>query len=159
MGSGPVELAHRRPPTVWNWQTVGVRPTIVRSPFVVLLPLVLLTASACGGDDHCPGGDVQDPANRLPPGDSAAEVATWDESPGSSELSRNTQTYRFEDDVAVIGEEGVVVPLADDFSVDGCTRPEEVDDVEDLMQARFGATFYFDPVSGELIRAACNGCA
>lgn len=119
---------------------------------------MLVTASACGAEGDCPGGDVQDPPNRLSPADSAAEIATWSESPGSTEPSRNTNTFRFEDDVAVIGEEGVVVPLADDFTVDDCTRPEEVDDVEDLMQARFGATFYVDPVSGELARAACNGC-
>lgn len=126
---------------------------------LTLLSLVILTAFACGDDDHCPGGDVQDPANRLSPGDSAAEIATWDENPESSELSWNTQTYRFEDGVAVIGQEGVVVPLADGFSVEGCTWTEDVDDVEDLMQARFGATFFVDPVSGELVRAACNGCS
>ena len=130
----------------------------MRLRILALLPLVIVTASACGGDDHCPGGDVQDPVTRLSPGDSATEIATWDETPGSSELSWNTHTYRFEDGVAVIGEEGVVVPLADDFSVDGCTWDENADDVEDLMQARFGATFSVDPASGELLRAACNGC-
>lgn len=95
----------------------------------------------------------------LPTEESVESMTTWelDETTGLRTISTNQ--FRFDGDTAVIGEERVSVPIADDVTVEGCVTVDGPDVIEDLLAARFGATFYVDPASGQLVRATCNGCA
>mgnify|MGYP007007404951 FL=1 len=114
----------------------------------------------CGSADSlCPGGAVQRPVGpALSAEESAVSVATWelDETTGLRTISTNQ--FRFEGDTAIIGEERVSARIADDVIVVGCATEEGPDGIEDLLAARFGATFYVDPDAAELVRATCNGC-
>jgi hypothetical protein len=85
-------------------------------------------------------------------------MATWDVDAGRGLIAHNTNSYRFDGAVAVIGEERVTVRLSDSFTGTSGGAAGDEPGLDDLQAARFGATFEVDRESGELVRAACNGC-
>jgi hypothetical protein len=83
------------------------------------------------------------------------EVATAAAASGS--FSINSNRYRLEETTLVV-EDGLALPLADGFQVQaGCTDGDATPFMA-LGSARFGATFYIDWETGEVLEAGCNGC-